>query len=198
MDRRVGRLLVAPGELRQRVRALGAEIAAAEPSDLLLVTLLQGGLMFLADLVRYLSPSIEVDFLRLSPYAEGEHPPGMARIVKDLDHPCVGRNVLVVEDVVDTGLSLSFLLRNLEAREPATLRVCTLLDRASKRLVDLPIAYRGFELGNEYVVGYGLDILGYHRNLPCLVEVTDLEALREDPLLLDAHLRDWGVWSEES
>jgi len=102
-----------------------------------------------------------------------------------------------VEDVVDTGLSLSFLLRNLEARDPVSLRICTLLDRAPKRLVELPIAYRGFELDGEFLVGYGLDLLERYRNLPCLVAIEDLEALRADPLALVPYLRRWKVWDGE-
>jgi hypoxanthine phosphoribosyltransferase len=99
-----------------------------------------------------------------------------------------------VEDVIDTGLSLGFLIRNLADREPASLRVCTLLDRVGQRLVDLPIAYRGYELGGDYLVGYGLDLRGLYRNLPCLVAVEDLESLREDPLALVPQLHQWGVW----
>ena len=191
---RIGRIFIDADTLKARVDGLGGEIASDGPDDLLLVTVLKGGVVFLADLVRRLVPAVEVDFLALTPYAEGEHPPGVARLVKDLDRALLGRHVLLVEDVVDTGLTLSFILRMLEEREPASLRVCTLLDRAEKRIVDLPIAYRGFTLGDEYLVGYGLDFFGLYRNLPCLVAVDDLEALQADPLALVGSLGAWGVW----
>lgn len=194
MPERIARIFASREGLGERIRALGSQIEADDGDDLLLVTMLHGGVWFLADLVRTLPPTVEVDFLRLSPYAEGEHPPGAARILKDLDQPVTGRDVLVVEDVVETGLSLGFLLRNLEEREPARIRICTLLDRAAKRLVDLPVVYRGFELTDEYIVGYGLDFLGLYRNLPCLVAIEDLEVLRRDPFTLEAHLREWGLW----
>lgn len=195
MSARIAHLFATPEELSGRVGELGAEIAGAEPEDrLLLVTMLKGGVPFLADLVRTMSPEVVVDFLALSAYEEGENPPGLARIVKDLAHPVAGKHVIVVEDVVDTGLSLAFLLRSLEARDPASVKVCALLDREAKRLVDLPVAYRGFELGAEFIVGYGLDFLGLYRNLPCLVAVDDLDTLRNDPEALGPQLREWGIW----
>lgn len=190
----LARLFAGPHELRRRVEELGSDVAKSASRDLLLVTMLHGGVPFLADLVRHLSPTVEVDFMRLSPYEEGEHPPGTARIVKDLDQPIVGRDVLVVEDVVDTGLSLGFLLRNLNDRDPASVRICTLLDRATKRLVDVPVAHRGFEIASEFLVGYGLDFLGLYRNVPALVAVDDLEALRDDPFAVVSYLREWGIW----
>jgi hypoxanthine phosphoribosyltransferase len=193
-DRKIAHLFTSPEEITARVGQLGEQIMEEGPEDVLLVTMLHGGVPFLADLVRTLSPAVEVDFMRLSPYSESEHPPGAARIVKDLDHPASGRHVVIVEDVVDTGLSLAFLIRNLEAREPSSVRVCTLLDRASKRVVDLPIAFRGFEIGDEFLVGYGLDLAGLYRNLPCLVAIDDLEALREDPNRLLPLLDAWSIW----
>ena len=180
--------------LQQRVRELGAEIVRDGPDDVLLVTLLNGGLWFMSDLARRLTPDVEVDFLRLSPYPTGENPPGSARIVKDLDRPVGGRHVLIVEDVIDTGLSLAFLMRRLEASEPASIRVCTLLDRTPQRIADLPIAYRGFEIDKEYLVGYGLDVFGYYRNLPALIAIEDLDALRSDPLKLVDELVEEGIW----
>lgn len=191
---RIGRVLVSETQLAARVRELAAEVRRDGPDDLLLLTKLKGGVPFLADLSRGLTPAVEVDFLALSGYEE-ENPPGVARLVKDLEAPIAGRDVLVVEDVVDTGLSLAFLLGVLGQREPASLRVCTLVDRADKRLVDLPIAYRGFALGDEYLVGYGLDFLGLYRNLPCLVAVDDTDALRADPEALEPELVRWGIWT---
>jgi hypoxanthine phosphoribosyltransferase len=188
---RVGRILIDRETLQRRVAELGREIASDGPDDVLLVTMLKGAVPFMADLIRWLPPAVTVDFLAVNPYDESHAQ--QARLVKDLDQPLGDRHVLVVEDVVDTGLSLSFLLRTLEARDPASLRVCTLLDRESKRLVELPIAYRGFTLGDEYLVGYGLDFLGLYRNLPCLVSV-DLHALRAEPLALVERLREWGIW----
>lgn len=191
---RIGRVLIGADEVAARVRELGDRIAAECPENLLVVAMLKGGFVFLADLLRRLGPSAQVDFLGLARYAGEERPPGAARILKDLETSITGRDVMLVEDVVDTGLSISFLVRTLAEREPASLRVCTLLDRAEKRLVDAPIAYSGFNLGDEYVVGYGLDFLGLYRNVPCLVAVDDLEGLHADPLALAGELREWGIW----
>lgn len=179
------------------VRGLAGEIRGRGDDDLLLVTKLTGGLWFLADLVRSLR-MVEVDFVAMAAYPGPEQPPGVARLVKDLERPIAGRRVVVVEDVVDTGLSLQFLLNRMRALDPASIEVCALLDRQDKRLVDVPVAFRGFPLGDEYLVGYGLDFLGLYRNLPLLVVIDDIDALRAEPLALADELRERGVWTTAS
>lgn len=164
--------------LGERVDELAADIAAAYRGTApVLVTVLRGGTVFLADLVRRLPLALEVDFLALSPYGSGR----TARILKDLDRDVVGRHVLVVEDIVDTGLTLAYLLRTLSARHPASLRVCALLDRSVRRIADLPLDWVGFEVGDEFLVGYGLDLDERLRHLPAILAVADVDTLREDP-----------------
>lgn len=169
---------IPPDVLQQRVAELGEEItisyAGTRP---LLVTVLRGGVFFLADLVRHVKLAAEVDFLALNRYDEAR----TARIVKDLDVDVGGRHVLLVEDVIDTGLTLAFLVRMLAARNPASLRICALLDRSVRRIADLPLDFVGFEVGDEFLVGYGLDLDGHLRNVPAILAVRDREALAEDP-----------------
>lgn len=188
------RVFAQADEIAGRVHELAAHIVEESRGDVLLVTKLKGGLMFVADLVRHLPPDVSVDFVALTPYASVERPPGIARLVKDLDATVTGRHVIVVEDVVDTGLSVAFLLRHLAERDPASVRICTLLDREDKRIADVPVAWRGFALGDEYLVGYGLDFLGLYRNVPCLVSIDELDELRAEPHGLIPTLREWGVW----
>jgi hypoxanthine phosphoribosyltransferase len=154
--------------LRRRVRELGAEIsrdyAGRTP---VLVAVLKGSFIFLADLARELTIPVNVDFMAITRYGAGRRG-GVVRIEKDLDLAITGRDVLVVEDIVDTGLTLGYLVRNLQAREPAGIAVCTLLDRRVRRLANLPIRYTGFEVPDRFLVGYGLDNRERHRNLPYL------------------------------
>lgn len=161
---------VASGRLQQRVAELGDDITRAyhgiEP---VLLTVLTGGVVFLADLVRHVRLPLEIDFLAISGYGES----GTARILKDLDRSIEGRHVLFVEDIVDTGLTLAYLLQVLAARRPASLRICTLLDRRVRRIADLPLDFVGFEVGDEFLVGYGLDVDGRLRQLPDIVAVAD-------------------------
>ena len=157
------RILVAEAELGAGVRRLGAEVSAAHPDGVLLVAVLKGSVLFLADLVRAITVPVEVDFLAISAYAEGT---GRVRLVKDLDADIGGRDVVLVEDIVDTGLTVTYLLGMLERRSPRSLEVCTLLDRRAQRIVPLAPAYVGFEIADEFVVGYGLDWDGRLRNLP--------------------------------
>jgi hypoxanthine phosphoribosyltransferase len=158
-------VLLSAEVISERVAELGAQIAADYAGrDLRLVTVLKGGLIFLADLARAIDAPLTLDFMAVSSYATGA--PGAVRITKDLDDPIEGAAVLVVEDIIDTGLTLNYVLSNLRSREPASLEVCTLLDKDVRRIVDLPIAYTGFEIPDRFVVGYGLDLRGYHRNLP--------------------------------
>lgn len=169
---------VTPAELRDRVREIGTDLAALYAGhDPVLVTVLQGGAVFLADLVRATPIALSVDFLALSPYGTGV----AQRIVKDLGTDLTGRHVVVVEDIVDTGLTLAYLLQVLAAREPASLRVCTLLDRAVRRIAEVPIDWIGFEVGDEFLVGYGLDLDGRLRHIPAILATHDRAALRADP-----------------
>lgn len=178
-------LRIPPHTLRARVGELGAEITAAyRGTRPLLVTVLRGGVFFLADLVRHVRLDVEVDFLALSRYERG----GMVRIVKDLEGDIGGRHVLLVEDIVDTGLTLAFLLRVLAARAPASLRICALLDRSVRRIAELPLDFVGFEVGDEFLVGYGLDLDGRLRNLPGIIAVHDRQALRAGPEAVAARI----------
>jgi hypoxanthine phosphoribosyltransferase len=149
----------------------------------LVVGVLKGSLLFLSDLVRAVTVPVEVDFLGITSF---EADSGRVRVTKDLDADISGRPVLLVEDVVDTGLTLSYLLTQLEARGPSSLQVCTLFDKRARRIVPVDLAHVGFEIGDEFVVGYGLDFRGRYRNLE-VVAAGDLDALAEDP---DAHVTE--------
>lgn len=165
------RVVFSEEDIARRVRELGEEITAdfrreaGARAELAVVSILKGGFIFLADLVRRIDLDLTVDFMAISSYLESGTSTGGVRIVKDLSESVYGRDVLVVEDIIDTGLTLSYILRNLAAREPRGLKVCTLLDRAISRIVPLQIDYRGFEIGDEFYVGYGLDHLQKWRNL---------------------------------
>ena len=166
-DPQIGEILVQPDELRQRVRDLGAEVTGAYADrDLLLVGVLKGAVFFLADLMRHIDIPCEVDFMAVSSYGSATDSSGVVRILKDLDTAIQGRHVLIVEDIVDSGLTLQYLLRTLEARGPASLEVCALLTKPSRRTVDLPVRYTGFEIPDKFAIGYGLDHAERFRNLP--------------------------------
>jgi hypoxanthine phosphoribosyltransferase len=166
-DARVGEILVQPDDLEHRVRELGAEISRDYAGrDLLLIGVLKGAVFFLADLMRHLEIPCELDFMAVSSYGSSTDSSGIVRILKDLDAPIEGRDVLIVEDIVDSGLTLSYLFRMLRARNPATMEVCALLTKPERREVDLPIRYVGFEIPNRFAIGYGLDHAERFRNLP--------------------------------
>jgi hypoxanthine phosphoribosyltransferase len=163
----VGEILVQRDELAHRVRELGEQISADyQGRDLFLVGVLKGAVFFLSDLMRHLEPPCEVDFMAVASYGSSTDSSGVVRILKDLDAPIEGREVLIVEDIVDSGLTLSYLLRTLRARNPASLEVCALLTKPERRKVDLPIKYVGFEIPNRFAIGYGLDYGERYRNLP--------------------------------
>ena len=167
LERAVGEVLIDRETLAARVAELGAEISADyEGRDLLLIGVLKGAVFFMADLMRHLTVPCEVDFMAISSYGDATDSSGIVRILKDLDINIEGRHVLVVEDIIDSGLTLSYLIRNLESREPATLEVCALLTKPSRREIDIPVRYVGFEIPNKFVVGYGLDFAERYRNLP--------------------------------
>lgn len=171
-DRRIDRVLHTSEEIQSAVRRLGAEITADYAGrDLALITVLKGGAMFLADLCRTIELPLTLDFMAVSSY--GPSAEGSVRITKDLDDAVAGRDVLVIEDIIDTGLTLSYLLKVLRQRKPASLSVCTLLDKDARRLADLPIDYRGFSVPDRFLVGYGLDLDGLWRTLPYVATLTD-------------------------
>jgi hypoxanthine phosphoribosyltransferase len=166
-DPAIGEILVQQDDLAHRVEALGREISADYAQrGLLLVGVLKGAMFFLPDLMRHLDVPCEVDFMAVASYGSATDSSGVVRILKDLDVPLAGRDVLIVEDIVDSGLTLSYLLRTLRAREPASLEVCALLTKPERRKVDLPIRYVGFEIPNRFAIGYGLDHAERFRNLP--------------------------------
>lgn len=164
----VAEVLLSEEQIQDRVRALAAEIRRDYAGkDALLVTVLKGGLYFLADLTRALQMPVAIDFMAISSYRGGKGPSGAVRLIKDLDEELTGRHVLLIEDIIDTGLTAAYLLRTLAARDPADLAICTLLERMARRIVPtLPIRYRGFEVPDVFLVGYGLDYRQHYRNLP--------------------------------
>lgn len=163
----IGEILVQSDDLRQRVRAMAAEINRDyEGRKLLLVGVLKGAVFFLADLMRQLEIDCELDFMAVSSYGSSTESSGVVRILKDLDTPIEGRDVLVVEDIVDSGLTLSYLMKNLSARSPASLSVCALLVKPSRFKIEPDLRYVGFEIPDRFVVGYGLDHREELRNLP--------------------------------
>lgn len=168
-------------QIAQRVAQLGQQIredlAGERP---VLVSVIKGSVVFLADLSRKIGVDVDIEFLSVSEFAGGAPRTGVVRIIKDLDTSLQDRHVVVVETIVDTGLTLSFLLRTLRNRSPASLKVCTLLDKPIRRIAQLPIDYVGFEV-QEYVVGYGLGFKGKYRNLPYIVGVRDVAALNAQP-----------------
>jgi hypoxanthine phosphoribosyltransferase len=173
------RLRYGRDEIAERVAALGDEIGRVYARrDPVLVTLLMGGCMFLADLVRAVPLRLRLDFLGVSLL---QRAPSSVALTKDLEIDIAGQHVLIVDNLVDTGLTLSYLVRTLAARDPASLRVCTLLDRPARRMVSLPIDHVGFEIGAASLVGYGLDQDGWFRNLPDLWEIVDERAVRANP-----------------
>ena len=166
-DPKIGEILVQPDDLAHRVSELAEQISKDYAGkDVLLIGVLKGAVFFLADLMRKIDVDCEVDFMAVSSYGSSTDSSGVVRILKDLDASIEGRHVLIVEDIVDSGLTLSYLIRNLESREPATLEVCALLTKPSRREIDVPVRYVGFEIPNKFVVGYGLDFAERYRNLP--------------------------------
>jgi hypoxanthine phosphoribosyltransferase len=170
----IGEILVQADQLKQRVRTLGEEITAEyQGRDLLLVGVLKGAVFFLADLMRHIDLPCEVDFMAVASYGSATDSSGVVRILKDLDIPIEGRNVLIVEDIVDSGLTLQYLMRNLGARNPGSLEVCALLTKPERRKVELPIRFVGFEIPNRFAIGYGLDLGERFRNLPYVAAVAE-------------------------
>jgi len=160
-------ILIDEPRLRARVAELGEEVSADYAGrDLLLVGVLKGAVFFMADLMRHLTVQCEIDFMAISSYGAATDSSGVVRILKDLEINIEGRDVLVVEDIIDSGLTLSYLIRNLESRAPASLEVCALLTKPARRAIDVQVRYVGFEIPNRFVIGYGLDFAERYRNLP--------------------------------
>jgi hypoxanthine phosphoribosyltransferase len=168
----IAEVLISREAIQKRVAEMGAEVSAACKGSLpLLVGVLKGCALFMSDLVRHIGIPMEMDFICLTGY--GGRPSGAARITKDLDSAIEGRDVLLVEGIIDTGMTAGYLLRNLEARQPRSIRICALLDKPARRIVDIPIAFRGFQIPDRFVVGYGLDFRQLYRNLPYLGVLSD-------------------------
>ena len=173
-DARIGEILVQQDDLAHRVRELGHAVSEDyQGRDLLMIGVLKGAVFFLSDLMRHIEVPCEVDFMAVSSYGSSTDSSGVVRILKDLDTSIEGREVLLVEDIVDSGLTLSYLLRTLKARDPASLEVCALLTKPERRKVDLPIRYVGFEIPDKFAVGYGLDHVERYRNLPYVAALAD-------------------------
>jgi hypoxanthine phosphoribosyltransferase len=166
-DPKIGEILVQPDQLQRRVRELGEQISSDyDERNPLLIGVLKGAVFFLADLMREITVPCEVDFMAISSYGSATQSSGVVRILKDLDRAIEGRHVLIVEDIVDSGLTLQYLMRNLGARKPASLEVCALLTKPERRKVDMPMRYLGFEIPDKFAIGYGLDFAEHYRNLP--------------------------------
>jgi hypoxanthine phosphoribosyltransferase len=167
LDDDIATVLVDEAMIKQRVEALGAEISAEYAGkDLLLVSVLKGSIIFIADLVRAISIPHEIDFMATSSYGTSTASSGVVRILKDLNVSIEGRNVVVVEDIIDSGHTLNYLMRLLTERQPASIKIMTLLDKPERREVDIHVDWIGFSIPNEFVVGYGLDYNEIYRNLP--------------------------------
>lgn len=167
MKEDVLRVLLSEDEIREKVRELGGKITVDyKNSNLMLVTVLKGAVVFLADLMRQIDVPAEIDFMVVSSYGSGVKSSGVVKIVKDLDVPLAGKDILIVEDILDSGLTLSYIKELLESRGPRSIRIATLLDKPSRRKVDLQADYIGFSVPDEFVIGYGLDYDEKYRNLP--------------------------------
>ncbi len=171
-DGDIASVLITEEAVRERTAELAEQVGkdyadlCAGPDDLLLVGVLKGAVMFMTDLARALPLPVQLEFMAVSSYGSSTSSSGVVRILKDLDRDISGRHVLIVEDIIDSGLTLSWLLKNLESRQPASLAVCTLLRKPDAVTVDVPVRYVGFDIPNEFVVGYGLDYAERYRDLP--------------------------------
>jgi hypoxanthine phosphoribosyltransferase len=174
-DPAIGETLVARDDLQRRIAELGAEISRDYAGqELILVGVLKGAVLFLADLMRHIDVPCEIDFMAVSSYGSLTDSSGVVRILKDLDAPIEGRDVLIVEDIVDSGLTLHYLMRNLNAREPASLQACALLTKPDRLRQDIkPPRYVGFEIPNRFAIGYGLDHAQKYRNLDFVAALAD-------------------------
>lgn len=171
-----GKVLLTEDQIRRRVVELGERISRDYADDPpVLVNVLKGGVVFLADLIRAIPLPVEIDFMEVSSYGGGTSSTGVVRILEDLSINVTGRNVLLVEDIVDTGHTLQYIIDNLATRHPKSVRICTLLDRRGRRETEVPLDYVGFVVPNKFVVGYGLDLAQKYRNLPHIAVLDDEE-----------------------
>lgn len=160
-------VLVSTEAIATRVKEIGEQISADyEGKDILMIGVLRGAVIFMADLARAISRPVALDFMAVSSYGAATHSSGVVRILKDLDEDIEGKHLLIVEDIIDSGLTLKYLVENLKSRKPASIKVCTLLSKPSRRKVDVPVDYNGFTIPDQFVVGYGLDYAEKYRNLP--------------------------------
>lgn len=167
----IGPVFLTEEQIQQRVTELGAQISHDYAGkDLVVIGVLKGVLFFLADLLRTISIPVTVDFLAISRYGPSEQTRGVVRLTKDLNEGVAGRHVLFVEDIIDTGLTTHFIMRTLRLRQPESVKVCTLLNRTRRRIIDVDLAYVGFDIPHDYVVGYGLDFQERYRHLPYIVK----------------------------
>ena len=163
----IERVLLSEEQLQQRVRELGEEISKEYAGkEILMIGVLRGAVMFMADLARAIAVPVMIDFMAVSSYGTSTSSSGRVRILKALDEEVAGKHVLIVEDIIDSGLTLSYLVDNIKSRQPASVRICTLLNKPERRKVDLEVNYNGFVVPDEFVVGYGLDYAEKYRNLP--------------------------------
>lgn len=167
MEESIARVLIPQEAIQARVKALGERITHDyQGSDLVLVCVLKGGIVFLADLVRHIDLPLEVEFMAISSYGASTVSSGIVRILMDLETNIEGRDVLIVEDIIDSGRTLQYISQNLITRRPSSLRICTLLDKVPAREIEIPLHYVGFQIPEVFVVGYGLDYAEGYRNLP--------------------------------
>jgi len=183
----IGEILFPSSEIKKRVSELGKQITREyKDKEILLVSILRGGIIFLSDLVREIDLQLSMDFMSISTYGIHEDTSGVVKITKDLENSIEGKDVIIVEDIIDTGLTMSYLLRNLKSRYPNSMSVCTLLNRDVRRIADIDIKYVGFSIGEKYIVGYGLDYKQKFRNLESIHELNidtvkkDIESLKNN------------------
>ena len=180
-----GKVLIPQNRLQERVSELGNEISQAfAEKDLAIVAILKGSFIFAADLLRAITIPCSIDFMGISSYA-GQPRSGVVQITKDLDQSIAGRNVLLVEDIIDTGLTATYLIHTLGQHQPASIDICALLDKSARRIIDVPVPYRGFEIPDVFVVGYGMDFQQQYRNLPDIVILKTNEAPKPDVIQPD-------------
>ncbi|HKK83853.1 MAG TPA: hypoxanthine phosphoribosyltransferase [Atribacterota bacterium] len=167
---KIEEILIPENQIQKKIEELGNQISRDyQGKQLICIGVLRGAVIFLADLARYIKVPIIIDFMDISSYGASTESSGVVRIVKDLDENIEKKDVLIVEDIVDTGLTLDYLIRMLKSRNPASLKVCTLLNKKERRQIDVPIDYCGFDIPDKFVVGYGLDFNGLYRNIPYIL-----------------------------
>lgn len=163
----IQKVLISQEELAARIEAMGAEITADyQDREILMIGVLRGAVIFMADLARAIKVPVAIDFMAVSSYGSSTESSGIVRILKDLDEEVEGKHLLIVEDIIDSGLTLKYLLENLKSRKPASIKICTLLNKPERRKAEVDITYNGFIVPDEFVVGYGLDYAEKYRNLP--------------------------------